>query len=430
MAKSYSEAYRSKLRTPQEIMRMVESGDLIVAGQFAGNPQGLLSAVGSLREEVKDVTITYSSSMVSFPFLEDPALRDRVHHQAWFYGGPERKAQNVSFIPGGLGLVAAKTLPHRTPKMFWGMSSPMDSHGNFNLCMSIAYEMEMLEAADIVVIEVNDQAPRVFGENTVPFDRVDFIVEHSTKLPTATPAPESAVDDQIGRYVASLVEDGSSIQLGIGGIPDAVGRHLAGKRELSVHTELITDSMMRLYEAGVITNRGKRLWPGKLVGTLIFGSRELYDFVNDNPVVELKRGSVINNPFIIALNDKQVSINTALQVDLSGNVASETLGGRQYSGTGGQFETAYGAQLSKGGKSIIALRSTAKKGTVSTIVPALAAGTAVTLGRNDVDYVVTEYGIAELQDLSIKQRVEALTRIAHPAFRDGLLREAAALTLR
>jgi len=167
MGKDFSEAYSRKLRTTKDIMQMVESGDFIVAGQFAGCPQGLLSDVGSIRESVRDVTIAYSCSMVPFPFLEDESLKGRVHHQAWFYGGPERKAHpmgNVSFIPGGLGLVSAKTLPHRKPRMFWGMSSPMDSHGNFNLSMSIAYEMEMLEAADIVVIEVNDQAPRVFAD--------------------------------------------------------------------------------------------------------------------------------------------------------------------------------------------------------------------------------------------------------------------------
>lgn len=432
MNDSYRESYAERLRSADQIMEMVHDGAFISAGQFAGNPQGLLGAVHKLKGRVRNVTLQSSFLMGDYPFLTEPGMEESLLLEAWFYGAKERAAHSgglVSFMPGGLGLCAGKKLPYRRPTMFWGMSSPMDSHGNFNLGMSVAYEMEMMEAADIVVIEVNDKAPRVFGGNTVHVRDVDFIVEHSAPVPTTNPAPIGEVEDTIGRYVASLIDDGTCIQLGIGNIPDAVGRHLEDKNDLGVHTELITDSMARLWELGVVTNRYKKIWPGKMVGTLVLGSQSLYDFIDDNPAVELHRGSLVNSPYIIAQNDGQVSVNTALQVDLTGAVASESIGPRQFSATGGQFETAYGAQMSKGGKSIIALHATAKKGTISTIVPVMDAGTVTTLSRNDVDYVVTEFGIAPLKGRCVRERTENLIAIAHPKFRDQLRAQAKELRI-
>jgi len=423
MDNEYTKEYINKLRTCDEVVGMIRDGEFISAGQFAGNPHGLFSSLHKIKGRAKDVTFQCSAIFEDYPFLTDEELVGTLFCESFFYGAKERKAHTIglmSFMPGGLSLVAAKKLNYRKPTMFWGMSSPMDAHGNFNIGLSIAYEMEMLEEADIVVIEVNEQAPRVFGDNTVAIRDVDFIVEHSHSIPTLSPSAITDVEDAIGANVASLVEDGATIQLGIGNIPDAVGLHLLGKKDLNIHTELITDSMAWLYRQGAVTNKGKRLWKNKIVGTFIMGSKELYEFVNDNPIVELKRGSTVNNPFVIALNDNQCSINTAISVDLTGAVASESIGHTQYSATGGQFETAYGAQYSKGGKSIIALRSTAKKGTVSTIVPRFEMGTVTTLGRNDVDFVVTEYGVAAMRGRAIRDRVPALINIAHPDFRDGL----------
>jgi acyl-CoA hydrolase len=419
----YQSEYQKKLRTAEEIIDMIRDDWFVSAGQFAGNPHGLLSALHTLSGKAKRVDFHCASLMQDYPFLHDEQLLEDLVYEACFFGGVERAAQptrHATFLPGGLGLVATKILSWHQPNMFWGMSSPMDTHGNFNIGLSVAYEMEMLEAADIVVIEVNDQAPRVFGDNTVPIRDVDFVVECSHPIPKTHPSPITDVEDAIGVNVAELIEDGSCIQLGIGNIPDAVGRHLHSKRNLSVHTELITDSMALLYDEGVITNKTKSLWKNKLVGTLILGSQELYDFINDNPIVELRRGSIMNSPYVIAQNDNQISVNTALSVDLTGQVSSESFGHRQFSATGGQFETAYGAQMSKGGKSVVALRSTAKQGAVSTIVCGFPEGTVTTLGRNDVDYVVTEFGTAALRGRSVRERVAALIAIAHPKFRQEL----------
>lgn len=432
MESAYLKDYQERLRSVEQIIDMIHDGAFISAGQFAGNPQGLLSGIHRIQSRAKNVTLQSSFLMGDYPFLAEPGMEESLLLEAWFYGAKERAAHPtglVSLMPGGLGLLAAKKLSYQRPTMFWGMSSPMDSHGNFNLGMSVAYEMDMLEAADIVVIEVNDQAPRVFGGNTVHLRDVDFVVEHSAPMPTTSPAPIGEAEDAIGRHVASLIEDGACIQLGIGNIPDAVGNHLSDKNDLGVHTELITDSMARLWEQGVITNQRKKLWPGKMIGTLVLGSQALYDFIDDNPQVELHRGSIVNNPYFIAMNDNQVSVNTALQVDLTGAVASESIGPRQFSATGGQFETAYGAQLSRGGKSIIALHATAKNGAISTIIPTMESGTVTTLSRNDVDYVVTEFGIAPLRGRPIRERVENLISIAHPKFRSQLEHKAKELRL-
>ncbi len=425
---NYYEEYRGKLRSPEQIVELIKDEDYISFGQFAGNPISIFQNLHKVKGRVKHFTIQCSSILGDFEFLNDEELLDVIDYDVWFFGPNERRrhefSKSTSFMPGGLGLCASKKLSWQKPRIFCGVSGPMDAHGNFTISMSLAYEMEMLEAADIVVIEVNENCPRVLGDTVVSIKDVDYIVENSVPLATTTPADISETEDTIGAYVADLVPDGSIIQLGIGGIPDAVGKHFIDKKNLGVHTEMITDSMAYLYEKGVITNNTKKLWKNQIVGTLILGTQYLYDFVNDNPIVTMHRGSIINNPFTIAKNDGQCSINTALSVDLTGQVSSETMGHRQFSATGGQFETAYGAQFSKGGKSIIALRSTAKKGTISTIVPHFEPGTVTSLDRNNVDYIVTEYGVAALRGRTIGQRVEALINIAHPKFRDELANQA------
>ncbi len=426
MSSVYFEEYKSKLRSPSEIIKMIQDDYYISAGQVAGGPATLLSHLHEVKGHAKNVHLQASLMLGRFPFQE-PEYADAIDYEAWFYGAVERGMHsngNMSFMPADLSRTASGKLSWRKPKMFWGVSSPMDEHGNLNVSFGIAYEMEMLEQADIVVLEVNPGAPRTFGENTVNIRDVDFLVESEFPVYASTPSVPGETDLKIGRYIADLVEDRSVIQLGIGNIPDAVATSLKDKKDLGVHTEMITESMAELYRLGVITNKYKNIYKGKLVGTFVFGSEKLYQFVNNNPVVELKRGSIINDPFVISQNDLAVSINTCVQLDLTGQVASESIGPRQYSGTGGQFDTAFGAQRSKGGKSIIALHSTAKKGTVSTIVPHLAEGTVVSLSRNNVDYIVTEYGVACLRGRCISERVDALIRIAHPDFREELKKQA------
>ena len=431
MNEVYASQYRSKLRKPEEIIGMIRDDYFISAGQFGGEPSTLLAHLHEAQGRAKNVLLQMSLVLGNYKFL-DPSMKEWLKYEAWFYGGPERKLHPtgmMSFMPAHLSGTAPRKLSYKKPNMFWGVSSPMDEHGNLNISFGIAYEMDMLEQADIVVLEIKEDAPRTFGENVVNIRDVDFLVESEYKRFEAKPITPGETDLKIGQYIADLVEDRSVIQLGIGNIPNAVAQALKGKKDLGVHTEMITDSMAELYELGVITNKYKNTDQYKMVGTFVFGDKPLYEFVDNNPMVQFHRGRNVNDPFVIAKNDNAVSINTCIQIDLTGQVSSESIGPKQYSGTGGQFDTAYGAQRSKGGKSIIALHSTAKKGTVSTIVPQLDRGTIVSLSRNDVDYVVTEYGVAALRGRSICERVAALIDIAHPDFRGELKKQADELNI-
>jgi len=295
--------------------------------------------------------------------------------------------------------------------------------------LSVGYEKDLISVAKTVILEINPNLPRTYGDTHVHISEVDYIVEHEAPLVEVQPIEPSEEEKAIGQYVAELIEDGSTIQLGIGGIPNAIAKFLMNKKDLGVHTEMFTDGMVDLAEAGVVTGRKKTIWRGKMVGNFALGTKKLYNFVNENLAVEFQPGRVTNDPRVIAKNYKMVSVNTALQIDLTGQVVSESIGHIQYSGTGGQNDTAIGAQMSPGGKSIIALRSTAKNGTISTIVPVLPPGAKVTLLRADVDYVVTEYGVAHLKARSIRERVRQLISIAHPDFREELRREAERLKL-
>ncbi|MCL2367940.1 MAG: 4-hydroxybutyrate--acetyl-CoA CoA transferase [Oscillospiraceae bacterium] len=430
----YKDMYKDKLRSAREIIDMIQDGCYISAGQVSGSPQALYKELHHIKGRARDVTLQSSLALGVTPEMDALSMEGWLRNEAWFYGARERKLRDaggdISYLPTHLSTSAAKKLSYTEPDMFWGVSAPMDKHGNLNISYCIAYEMDVLRKAKTVVLEVNENAPRTFGDNTVNIRDVDFIVESSNPRPTMVSAEPSEIDMQIGAYIASLVPDRATIQLGIGNIPNAVGLCLMDKKDLGVHTEMITSSMANLYEAGVITNKYKGIFQDKLVGTFVFGDEALYEFVDNNPMVELKLGRVVNDPFVIAKNENMVSINTAIQVDLMGQVSSEALGSAQYSGIGGQFDTAFGAQRAPGGKSIIALRSTAKGGTISTIVPNFIAGAIVTLPRNDVDHVVTEFGIAELRGRTIRERVKALIQIAHPDFRDWLQEEAAKLGFR
>ena len=309
--------------------------------------------------------------------------------------------------------------------------SPMDSHGYFSLSVSAIYERDLIDQGALVLLEVNPNFPRTFGDTQVHISEVDALVESDRPIPTKSLVPYTEVDKKIGAFVASLVEDGSTIQLGIGNIPNAVANELRSKRHLGIHTEMFTETMVDLIECGAVDNSQKGFMNGFSVCSFTMGSQRLYDFVHNNPSVLFKSSTFSNDPYTIARNNKFVSVNASLEIDLTGQCASETVGNLQWSGTGGQSETVQGAQMSPGGKSIIAMHSTysatdadGKEVLHSKIVPFLARGAAVTTSRNDTDYVVTEYGIAWLRGLNIRERVEALVKIAHPDFRDWLREEA------
>lgn len=435
-----NEIYNNKLITVEEALNKIKTNDNIVSALSAAEPKETLSRLHEVAENVKNVNISTCLPIGDYEYFTNPEYSESFLMEGWFYSPAIRKAHkngNVSFIPNHLHLSAPKRIFHRKPNVFLGTGSLMDKHGYISLSLSATYEREMIENADIVILEINPNMPRTFGDTIIHVSEVDYIVESNYSVPELPVVEPSEKDKIIGKYIADLVEDGSTIQLGIGGIPNAVAAELMNKKDLGVHTEMLTDGMVDLYKAGVITGKYKTLMPGKMVATFALGTKKLYDFIDDNPAVNIMRGSWVNDPYVIGKNHKMVSINTTLEIDLSGQCCSEAIGHTQFSGTGGQSDTAIGAQISKNGKSIIALYSTANvrvpgtddRKTISKIVTRLARGAAVSLSRNDVDYVVTEYGVASLRGTSIRERVEDLIGIAHPDFREQLRQEAKELMI-
>lgn len=433
---NYNEQYKKKLITLSEALQKVESNMDVVAGLAAMEPMDFMSTIHEVKDRVENVRIFTCLNMGDYEFFRNPEMAGHFTNTAWFYTPPIRKAHQfgtTNFVPNHLHKSATDRISTEAPRMFVGTATPMDKHGYFNLSLSATYEKLLLETADIVILEIDPNYPRTFGDTNVHISDVDFVYETARPIPLFPYAPSTEKDKLIGNYIAELVEDGSTIQLGIGGIPNAVAGALMHKKDLGVHTELFNDGMIDLIEAGVITNSRKTLHRGVSVATMALGSEKLYDFIDQNPGVAIMNGNYVNDPCVIGQNYKQVSINTTLEIDLTGQCCSESLGSKQFSGTGGQADTAIGAQRSVGGKSIIALYSTAvDKATgnpISKIVPTLKLGAAVSLSRNDVEYVVTEYGVARLRGKTIKERVDDLCAIAHPDFREELRNQAKKLML-
>ena len=367
--------------------------------------------------------------MRDYPFLSDPACQESFTVDCVFMMGPGRAAHRKGLsraYPANLHNGAARWMHHNPVNVFMAAVTPMDRHGYFRMSMCLIHEMEMLEQADLVILEVTPDMPHMLGENVVHISQVDFVVEGNGKMPEIPSAQPNEVEQAIGAHIAELIHDGDTIQLGIGGIPDAVGKCLMDKHDLGVHTEMITNCMLDLVEAGVITGRKKSIHKGKIVGAFTLGNRALYDFLDENPGIAIMPGCYVNDPVVVAQNDNMVSVNTTLNVDLFGQCASETIGSLQYSGSGGQSDTAVGAHHAKNGRNIIAVKSVAntKNGDVSAIHAQLPLGSVVTLSRNEIDYIVTEYGIAPMRGRSVRERVENLIAVAHPDFRRQLRQDA------
>ncbi|HEY3424862.1 MAG TPA: acetyl-CoA hydrolase/transferase C-terminal domain-containing protein [Negativicutes bacterium] len=415
--------YNSKKITIEEALALIKSGDEIVAGFCGVEPMSILSQLHTIKDRVADVAVWYSLGMGNYEFFANPDMKPHFITNSWFYSFGTRGAHKlgtVSYQPGHLHNAFSRKLNVKMPKIFIGTVTPMDKHGYMKSSLSVLYEKAFIKNADIVIMEVNPSLPNVGGETEIHIDDVDYVVEVNRPTPVLPSTKVTETDKTIGDYVASLVNDGDTIQLGIGSIPDAVAQAFLNKNDLGIHTEMISSSMADLVEAGVVTGRKKTLHQGKIIGTFGLGTRKLYDFMDHNPAVQLLRGNYVNNPFVIAQNDNMVSINTALEVDLTGQVCSESIGLKTWSGSGGQNDTAEGAIHAKNGRSIIALYSTAKNGSISTIRPWLTPGAVVTLSRNNVDYIVTEYGIAPMKARTIRERVENLIGVAHPDFRKEL----------
>ena len=426
--------YEEKYISVEKALRMVKSGDVIVTGLGAAEAGLFMGQLHAIADRVRQVKVT--NCLPTHPSeIYQPQYVDSFEVDGWFFSPQMRKAHsngNMAYIPNNLHFAATKRLHFVKPNIYVGAASMPDKHGYISLSLSNTYEMRMIEAADLVILEVNPNMPFTLGDLQIPVADVDYLIRADYMPPVTPDLPYTEKDATIGKLIADMVPDGACIQLGIGGIPNAVAAALESKNDLGVHTEMLTSGMMRLAQMGVINGKCKQMNKGKMVATFAMGIPELYEFMDYNPSVALMDGVWTNDPYVIAQNDNQVSINTSLEVDLTGQCASESLGSRQFSGTGGQADTAIGAQLSKNGKSIIALYSTAlvkdpktgEKREVSKIVPQLMAGAAVSLSRNDVDRVVTEYGVAELRGTSIRDRVARLIEIAHPRFREELLDQA------
>lgn len=435
----YQELYKKKRMSAEQALELIQDGDSMFSAQAAAEPQAILSKLQHLKETgVKGTTLNSCLPIQYYDAMKDPEMTGIMSHNGWFFTAGLRDAQKkklVSAVPQSSTSVLRKSLQRlqaegRRPVVL-ATVSPMDSHGYFSLSVSAIYERDLIDQGALVLLEVNPNFPRTFGDTQVHISEVDALVESDRPIPTKSLVPYTEVDKKIGAFVASLVEDGSTIQLGIGNIPNAVANELRSKRHLGIHTEMFTETMVDLIECGAVDNSQKGFMNGFSVCSFTMGSQRLYDFVHNNPSVLFKSSTFSNDPYTIARNNKFVSVNASLEIDLTGQCASETVGNLQWSGTGGQSETVQGAQMSPGGKSIIAMHSTysatdadGKEVLHSKIVPFLARGAAVTTSRNDTDYVVTEYGIAWLRGLNIRERVEALVKIAHPDFRDWLREEA------
>lgn len=423
-------SYEEKYISVEQALSFVKSNDMIVTGLGAAEAGLFMGQLHTIAHRVRNVTVT--NCLPTHPSeIYKPEYVDSFNVDGWFFAPQMRKAHangNMAFIPNHLHLAAVKRLAFVKPNIYVGAASMPDKHGYISLSLSNTYEKRMMEAADLVMLEVNPNMPYTLGDVQVPVEDVDYLIRADYMPPVTPDLPFSEKDAAIGKLIADMVPDGACIQLGIGGIPNAVAAALETKNDLGVHTEMLTSGMMRLAKMGVINGKRKQINRGKMVTTFAMGIPELYEFMDYNPGIAVMDGAWTNDPYTIAQNDNQISINTSIEVDLTGQCASESIGSRQFSGTGGQADTAIGAQMSKNGKSIIALYSTAmvkdpatgERREVSKIVPQLMPGAAVSLSRNDVDRVVTEYGVAELRGTSLRDRVARLIEIAHPRFREEL----------
>lgn len=420
---SYQAQYQEKRRSAADAVRTVKNGDYIVVPTGVGEPPTLLTALSEQRRDFKDVKVSQILSLRKFDYL-DPQTVENVRHLTYFYGGATRPGGQegwTDFIPNYFSELPRMIERGLIPAdVVFAMASPMDEHGYFSVSLGTDYTMAAIAKARAVVLEVNPNVPFTYGNCYVHISQVTALVEtNDPVLEVGLPAI-GPVQEAIGKYVADLIDDGSTLQIGYGGIPDAVVMQLTHKKDLGIHTEMVGDGILTLLECGAVTNRKKNYLPGKMVATFALGSKKLYNFMNRNPMLEMHPVNFTNDPYLAGQNDNLISINATLQVDFLGQCGSESLGSKPYSGTGGQVDFVRAANISKGGKSFIVLPSTAKNDTISRIVPTLTEGTHLTTSKNDVNYVVTEYGVAQLYGKPVKQRVRELISIAHPNFRSDL----------
>ena len=423
----WTELYEQKRKRPEELAQLFQSGDICLSNGQITEPVGILEALAERaeREQLTGIRHYILLPMRQQKYME-PGMEAYIRHIAHFVSGFDREAVwegRSEYLPSHYSQVPVlwKNVLEG-PDVFYCTVSPMDKHGYFS-CGTAADLSEIRKKAKRLFLEVNSTMPRTLGSH-IHISEVDALMENDLPITEVQPAPISESDRIIGGMIAEEIPDGATLQLGIGGIPNAVAQALMGKRDLGIHSEMFCDSIVDLTEAGVITNDRKKIHRGKTVVTFTFGSRRTYDFIDDNPGVEFLPVDYVNDPFVIAQNDDVISINSCMEIDLFGQVCSEAMGPKNFSGAGGQVDFIRGAAASRGGKSFLAFQSSAKGGTLSKIKPVLTEGACVTTTRNDVDYIVTEQGMVRLKGLTCAQRAKALISIAHPNFREELTQAA------
>lgn len=424
--KDFQAIVRSKMVTPAEVISKIENNEVIGCAGPSNLPIAFLTELHRLKEYgTENVTIFHASGMVrgTYQYITDPEMKGHLHIHATFYNKLAGDVQSQGIYTHVPYQAYCATKPYPIDSFVTTCSLP-DKNGYVRMSLGLLGEGPIWRNAKKIYCELNPNYPLTHGDVAIPVEDVTYFFEGPGSMVIYPEIELTEAEIQIGKNVASLIEDGSTIQLGIGGIPNAVSNEFYTKNDLGVHTEMITTNMARLAQAGIITGKKKTINQGKIIGAFAMGSQLLYDFIDQNPAVNFMSGNYVNNPFIIAQNYKMCSVNSAIQVDLAAQVCSESFGPVQYSGVGGAMNFAQGAHYGKNGKAIIALKSTAKNGTVSTIQPILTPGSIVSIPRTLVDYIVTEFGIAEINNTSMQERVERLINIAHPSFRDELRQKA------
>lgn len=435
MTGTHQMLYRERLRSAKEAVDLIPSGAKVAMPIAAGQPPAILAALAERARAgaIDNLRLHYLlCTGVAGTSVFDFDLCDQIIPISYFHGGVERALDKrrsaealpaVDLVPCHFSQVPRSLVEHVGVDTLIATVAPMDADGNFSLGVSTDYALTVSRKPGIrLILEVNANMPYVRGDCMIPISSVMALVENDVSLPILPAAPSNEVDDTIGAIVAGLVEDGDCLQMGIGALPDAVCSRLLHHRHLGIHTEMMTVGLADLLKAGVVDNSRKQTHVGRSIFTFALGDQSLYDLLHDNPDIEAHPVDYVNNPFVISQNDRAVSVNATLQVDLNGACNSEFVNGRQFSASGGQVDFVRGAYASRGGRSIIACHSTAAKGTLSRIVPALTGP--VTTSRNDTHIIVTEYGWANLKGKSVAERAKALIALAHPDFREELDRAA------
>ena len=421
----FKQMYAEKLTTADELAARVQDNWVIGMDSGASQTPDIISAIAkrAYAGAIKGVTAQTLLDAYPFEYFADKELSGKFNGVSWFSSGGARNAINGGwgdFIPSYYRDIPGHIRRCYDYDVACFNVSPMDKHGYFSLGGSSSFSEAILDKTKRIFLEVNEHQPRAVNGLQVHISQVDGLIEVSRYLPVITPPPIDDISNTIGNYIAERIPDGACIQLGIGAVPDATGIALKAKHDLGIHTEMFTDSMVELIECGAVNNSKKQIHKGISVATFAFGSQRIYDFIDDNPSIAFMPVNYVNEPNVICQNDNVISINAALEVDFWGQVCSESIGTKHLSGSGGQIDFVRGAIQSKGGKSFIAFPSTAKGGTISKIKSSLTPGAVVTTSKNDVDYIVTEYGVAQLRGRSLAERTKQLISLAHPDFRDQL----------